>query len=167
MTRSSAFAPVVGPATRVLILGSLPGAASLRAAEYYAHPRNGFWWLIGAVIGAELAALPYAERLEALGRARVGLWDTIGSASRRGSLDSAIRDAEAADLANLVAQLPELRAIGFNGAKAAAIGRRQLIGATHATLIDLPSSSPAHARPLEEKLRRWSELALFLSEARA
>ena len=102
----------------MLILGSLPGAASLRAAQYYAHPRNGFWWLIGAVIGAELAALPYAERLEALGRARVGLWDTIGSASRRGSLDSAIRDAEAADLVTS-SRSSRTRAIGFNGAKAA------------------------------------------------
>ena len=120
--RARAFAPVAGRGTRLLILGSLPGAASLRAGQYYAHPQNGFWRLIGAVIGRDLAALPYPDRLAALPPAGVGLWDVIASAERPGSVDAAIRDPEPADLAALVAGLPALRAVGFNGATAARSG---------------------------------------------
>lgn len=122
--RARAFAPVAGPGTRVLILGSLPGVASLAAGQYYAHPRNAFWRLAGAVIGADLAGLAYDARLAALRGAGLGLWDVIASAERVGSLDAAIRNPERADVAALVATLPDLRAVAFNGAKAAAIGRR-------------------------------------------
>jgi hypoxanthine-DNA glycosylase len=162
--RSHAFAPVVGDGVRVLVLGSLPGTASLAAGQYYAHPRNAFWRLIGAVIGANLAALPYPERLAALTAARVGLWDVVASAERPGSGDAAIRQAEAADLEALVARLPALRAIGFNGATAARIGRRQLgKPGMGLTLLDLPSSSPAHAgMPFAAKLARWKALGGYL-----
>ncbi len=146
------------------MLGSLPGEASLAAARYYAHPQNQFWRLIGAAIGRDdLAALAYDERLAALLGAGVGLWDTIASATRRGSLDQAIRDAEPAALPALIATLSDLRAIAFNGAKSAAIGRMALAG-SHLTLIDLPSSSPAHAgMPFAEKARRWRVVADFLT----
>ena len=102
--RARAFAPVAPPGTRLLILGSLPGEASLRAGQYYAHPQNGFWRLIGAAIGREIAALPYPDRLAALAAAGVGLWDVVASAERPGSADAAIRDPEHADLAGLVAR---------------------------------------------------------------
>jgi hypoxanthine-DNA glycosylase len=159
--RARAFAPVAGPETRLLILGSLPGAASLRAGQYYAHPRNGFWRLIGAAIGREIADLGYRERLAALEAAGVGLWDVIVSAARPGSADAAIRAPEHADLAALVARLPALRAVAFNGGTAARVGRRRLGTAGHRlTLIDLPSSSPAYAAMrFEAKRRRWARLA--------
>ena len=159
---SHGFAPVVDALTRVLILVSLPGEASLKAAQYYAHPRNAFWRLVGTVAGVELAALPYEARLEAVLAHRAGLWDVIASAQRKGSLDAAIRTPEAADLIALTSRLPDLRAIAFNGATAARHGRRLLQGATGAALIDLPSSSPAHARPFEEKLARWRALEPYL-----
>ena len=126
--RAQAFGPAIDAGRAVLVLGSLPGAESLRRGEYYAHRQNAFWRLIGAVVGVDLAALPYPARLEALAAARVGLWDVVASAVRPGSGDAAIRDAVHADLAGLVAGLPELRAIGFNGATAARIGRRSLYG---------------------------------------
>lgn len=162
--RKFAFAPVVAPGTRVLILGSLPGEASLAAGRYYAHPQNRFWELAGAVIGREeLPALGYEQRLEALLAAGVGLWDTLSSARRGGSLDAAIREAEHAPLADLVARLPGLRAIGFNGGTAARIGRKSLAGAP-LTLIDLPSSSPAYAAmALADKRARWLVLQGFLA----
>lgn len=162
--RHRAFAPVVSPQVRVLVLGSLPGAASLAAGRYYAHPQNRFWQLMGSVIRQEnLPDLPYDERLDALLGAGVGLWDTIASAVRTGSLDSAIRAAEEAPLRALVGGLPALRAVGFNGAKAAQIGRRVLEGSGLA-LIDLPSSSPAHAAmALATKRERWLALAEFLA----
>ena len=158
--RRVGFAPVVDAHTRLLILGSLPGDASLAADQYYAHPRNGFWRLTGGVIGRDLVDLAYPQRLEALKAAGIGLWDVIITAHRAGSLDAAIRDPEFADLPGLIATLPELRAVAFNGATAARTGRRTLTGATDTlTLIDLPSSSPAHARPLAEKAQGWVRLA--------
>jgi hypoxanthine-DNA glycosylase len=158
----SCFPPVIRPDTRLLLLGSLPGAMSLAAQRYYANPRNQFWRLTGAVIGRDLEALDYEARLEALQGAGIGLWDTVAAATRKGSLDQAIRLHEASDLEGLAATLPELRAIGFNGGKSAAIGRAQLAGRPDLTLVDLPSSSPAFTRPLEEKLERWLELRRFL-----
>lgn len=160
--RKAAFAPVVDARTRLLILGSLPGDASLKEAQYYAHPQNAFWRLIGGVIGRDLAALPYAERLEALMAARVGLWDVIAGAERQGSLDGAIRNAETADLLQLIAGLPELRAVAFNGGVAARIGRRSL-RETALTLIDLPSSSPAFTKPFAEKAEAWSALRAVIT----
>jgi len=163
LTRKSAFAPVVSPGTRVLILGSLPGDASLAAERYYAHPQNRFWHLVGAVIGREdLPALGYEARLAALDEAGIGLWDTVASAVRPGSLDAAIRDAEHAPLGELIATLPALRAVAFNGGTSARIGRKLLADAA-AELIDLPSSSPAYAAlPFAEKLERWLALGKFL-----
>src|SRR5687767_12849782 len=160
--RKSAFPPIVAPDTRVLILGSLPGEASLAAGRYYAHPQNQFWRLIGGVIGCELHSLAYDARLDALREAGVGLWDTVASALRQGSLDGALREVESAALCGLIATLPALRAVGFNGATSARLGRRAL-GATALALIDLPSSSPAYAAmPFVEKAQIWGRLREFL-----
>ena len=146
----------------MLILGSLPGEVSLAEQRYYAHPQNLFWRLVGHAIGADLPALDYHARLDALRAARIALWDTVASATRSGSLDAAIRDAEHAPLADLVATLPDLRAVAFNGRKSAAIGRPQLADSGLA-LIDLPSSSPAYASmPYADKERLWARLADFL-----
>jgi hypoxanthine-DNA glycosylase len=156
------FPPVVDSATRVLVLGSLPGEESLARAQYYANPRNQFWRLIGAVVGSDLAALPYQARLAALLEAGVGLWDTVGSATRRGSLDGNIRDYRANDLATLVRSLPKLRAVGFNGGKSAAIGLKPLTAGPDLALVPLPSSSPAYTLPFEAKLAEWLKLRAFL-----
>ena len=157
------FPPVADARTRVLVLGSLPGEESLARSQYYANPRNHFWRLIGAVTGIDLAALPYEQRLEALLGAGVGLWDTVGSATRRGSLDGAIRLDRANDLAALAASLSGLRAVGFNGGKSASLGMPRLEGRTDLALLPLPSSSPAYTRPFEEKLVEWMRLAPYLS----
>jgi len=158
----SAFAPIVDDRTRVLILGSLPGDASLKAAQYYAHPRNAFWPLIGELLGEALPPLSYEDRLDRLKARGVGLWDVIASAERSGSLDAAIRSPEAADLQGLVARLPLLSAVAFNGGLAAKLGRRILADMESITLIDLPSSSPAHAISLSAKAESWAILSDFL-----
>ncbi|MDO8295150.1 MAG: DNA-deoxyinosine glycosylase [Caulobacter sp.] len=165
-TRKRGFPPVVAADTRLLVLGSLPGEASLAAGRYYAHPQNAFWRLMGEVIGEDIAALPYDGRLAALLRHRVGLWDVVGEATRPGSLDTAIRDATHNDLAALVATLPALRMAAFNGGKAARDGRRLL--AAHEDrlrLLTLPSSSPAHASlRFAEKAAVWHELRAVLAD---
>lgn len=162
MARKSSFPAVIAPDTRVLVLGSLPGEKSLAAQRYYAHPQNRFWHLIGRVVGRELGPLDYEARLAALLAAGVGLWDTVASARRAGSLDAAIREAEPNPLAELAAALPELRAVGFNGATAARFGMPRLAGRGLA-LLPLPSSSPAHARmSLAEKEKLWAALGDFL-----
>lgn len=147
----------------MLVLGSLPGEASLAAGQYYAHPRNQFWPLIAAVIDApDLPSLNYAERLKQLTRRGVALWDTVASARREGSLDTAIRDAAGTDLAGLIDSLPLLRAVAFNGAKSTAIGRTALAGRDLA-LLALPSSSPAYAAlSFERKRVAWLALREFL-----
>lgn len=147
----------------MLVLGSLPGEKSLAVQRYYAHPQNRFWHLIGGVIGIELEPLGYERRLEALIAAKVGLWDTVASAHRPGSLDASIREAEHNPLADLTASLPELRAVGFNGKTSAKIGMPQLVH-TGLALIPLPSSSPAHASMrLAEKEKLWGLLRDFLA----
>lgn len=160
MTRHASFAPIVDAATRVLIFGSLPGVASLAAGRYYAHPQNAFWRLVGGAIGVDLASLGYDARLAALLAAGVGLWDVVASARRPGSLDAALRDIERHDLAALVATLPALRLVAFNGKTAAAIGTRALPRATpHLTL---PSSSPAYTLPLAAKAAAWAAVGAAL-----
>jgi hypoxanthine-DNA glycosylase len=165
--RKSSFPPVVAPDTRVLVLGSLPGERSLAERRYYAHPRNRFWHLLSPVTGVDLVSLGYEERLAALLQARIGLWDTVASALRRGSLDTAIREERHNPLAELVASLPELRAVAFNGAKSAAIGVPLLAGSGLA-LLRLPSSSPANASVVPaEKEKLWGALRDFLDGAGA
>ena len=153
--------PIARPSARLFILGSLPGDASLAAGQYYAHPQNQFWRLLGMVVGEDLHRMDYAARLGRLAEHRIGLWDVIGSAVRRGSLDQAIRDANHNRVEHLVRDFPELRAIAFNGGTSAATGRK-MIGAEHdLTLIDLPSSSPANTRPFAEKAAAWEQLRPF------
>ena len=97
MVRKSSFPPVVAPDTQVLLLGSLPGERSLQAQRYYAHPQNRFWHLIGKVIGVALEPLDYDARLAVLLGAKVGIWDTVASAQRIGSLDAACREGKAVE----------------------------------------------------------------------
>lgn len=160
--RHASFAPHVAPDTRLLILGSLPGARSLAERQYYAHPTNRFWQLVGGVIDRPLAMLPYAERLAALRAAKIGLWDVIRSAERRTSSDSHIREADPHDLAALVAHLQDLSMVAFNGGKAAAIGRRQLPPLGNLAIVDLPSSSAANTIGFAAKLERWLALRAAL-----
>jgi hypoxanthine-DNA glycosylase len=160
--RKASFPPVVAPNTRVLILGSLPGERSLAEQRYYAHPRNLFWRLVGEVIGADLDALAYEARLAVVLAEGIGLWDTVASATRRGSLDAAIREAEHNPLTDLAATLRELRAVAFNGATSAKIGMPAL-ARSGVALLPLPSSSPANASvPYAEKLRLWRAIGEFL-----
>ena len=151
------FPPVVDQRTQLLILGSLPGEASLAVGQYYGNPRNAFWTLMEGVIDTPLVPLAYEDRLADLLDHRVGLWDVMNEARREGSLDASIRDPAANDLLALIDTLPALRLVAFNGGTAAKLGAR-LVGDRVAT-IALPSSSPAHAAMrLEQKAQAWTAL---------
>jgi TDG/mug DNA glycosylase family protein len=160
--RKEGLPPIANADARLFILGSLPGDASLSAGRYYAHPTNQFWRLVGQAIGEELHSLPYEERLARLAERRIGLWDVIASANRRGSLDQSIRSADHNRVEQLMQDFPDLQALAFNGSTAAAAGRRLLGANDRLRLIDLPSSSAANARPFAEKSRAWSILAQFV-----
>jgi len=155
---------------RVLVLGSMPGAASLQAAQYYAHPRNRFWPLMAALTGID-ATTPYLERLRALQLAGVGLWDVIGQCQRTGSLDTAIvRGSEVPNpLPTLIAGLPRLAAIACNGATAHRAFVRWVqpqldLRAAALPVWSLPSTSPANAGwPLGRLRAAWQPLADVLA----
>jgi hypoxanthine-DNA glycosylase len=160
MTFKRCFPPVVDAQTRVLILGSLPGEASLAQQQYYAHKQNKFWKLVGDVIGRDLVGMDYVTRLDTLLQIHIGLWDVVAEARRVGSLDSQIRDHAGNDLIALIDTLPSLVTIAFNGGAAAKIGVKALgERADHFRLLRLPSSSPAYASvPYTEKLAIWRQL---------
>jgi hypoxanthine-DNA glycosylase len=162
--RKAAFGLVADANTRLLVLGSLPGVQSLERQQYYAHPGNGFWTLMGLVTDTDLRTLPYAERLETLRAHRIGLWDVIADATRAGSLDSAIRDPRLRDLATVAATLPALKAIAFNGGTAAKLGLRQLgAEAARYEIVTLLSSSGACAVKAEVKRTDWLRLRAALT----
>ena len=154
---------MVDDQTRVLILGSLPGEISLARAQYYANPRNQFWRLLAAVSGRDMPD-DYGARLAALRAIHIGLWDVVGSAERTGSLDGAIRKATPNPLGDLVASLPRLKAVAFNGGRASATGAAALAGQPGLVILPLPSSSPAYTLSFELKLARWQALAPFLPD---
>ncbi len=156
-SRLSGLPPVAGPGTRLLLLGSFPGAASLAARQYYAHPRNQFWPLLSELLGVDLRALSYARRLRCLRARGLGLWDVYGACERRGSLDANIRCASPNDLQVLVRRLPRLQGIAHNGGESARSLRitRDLAPRSWR----LPSSSPANASwSFERKLAAWREV---------
>ncbi len=152
--RLKGFPPVIDERVHTLILGSFPSEASLAAGQYYAHPRNQFWTILGRVLGEPLAELPYEDRLARVLAHRVGIWDVLGACEREGSADSAIRNRAPNDFARLHSLAPRLERVVFNGQTAgrfAPFFRR----AGFATAV-APSTSPAHAgRTLAQKLALW------------
>ena len=146
--------PVVDADTRLIVLGSFPGVASLRAQQYYGHPRNHFWAILGALWQVDLMSADYPRRLAAARARGLGLWDVYASCSREGSLDSAIVDAQLNDLASLTRIAPGLRAIVHNGGESArAMRHTRALGLP---VLRLPSTSPANASwSFEKKLAAW------------
>ena len=152
----TALPPILSRDTRVLILGSFPGVASLQAQQYYAHPRNRFWPIMGRLLGQPLPEMAYGDRTRCLLDHGIGLWDVYATCIRPGSLDSAIRDAVLNDLASLPARAPALRLVIHNGAESAR--RMREVEALGLPAVRLPSTSPANARlGLDAKLVLWRE----------
>jgi TDG/mug DNA glycosylase family protein len=160
--RVRSFAPIAGRGARVLILGSMPGVASLKAKQYYAHPQNGFWPIMGKLLGFDPSAA-YLRREQALRAAHIAVWDVLHSCVRAGSLDSRIENEIANDFAAFFRVHRHITHVFFNGSKAAASYRRhvrpELGRALRGRVLHctrLPSTSPAHAAlSYKRKLAAW------------
>ena len=147
--------PIIDRAASTLVLGSFPSEASLAAQQYYGHRQNQFWRLLGALLEEPLPEMDYADRKTALHRAGIAVWDVYACCERSGSLDSAIRGAQANDFGRLKIVAPNLRRICFNGRTAARFeGHFAELG--YATAV-LPSSSPAYTLAFEKKLAVWKD----------
>lgn len=158
--RINSFPPVADSSAKILILGSMPGEASLQTGQYYAHPRNAFWKIMAEIIGFK-RDMPYKERLQALKQSGIALWDVMHSCHRKGSLDSAIEidSIEVNDFETFFAAHPGIRLVCFNGAAAEQCYKKHAlrngweINIPH---IRLPSTSPAHASlSSAEKIEVW------------
>ena len=157
MTRLVGLPPVIGPQTRLLVLGSFPGVASLRAQQYYGHPQNQFWKILSALWSVDLVGMGYEDRVGTVRERGLGIWDVYGACEREGSLDSAIRHAELNDFAWLQRQCPRLQAVVHNGGESYRHARHtQALGVP---VHRLPSTSPANASwSLERKLVVWRDV---------
>ena len=166
MARVQSFAPVIGERPRILILGSMPGVASLDAVQYYAHPRNVFWPIMAELFSIDASA-DYAQRIAQISEAPVILWDTLRRCYRPGSLDSSIaRDSvEANEIPALLDEYPGVRAVACNGASSANYFRKLVLARISPSieLLQMPSTSPANAAMnFEQKLAAWCRLLEFI-----
>jgi TDG/mug DNA glycosylase family protein len=163
------FAPIANRAARVLVLGSMPGAASLLVNRYYAHPHNAFWPIMGELFGAG-PALAYEKRMLTLKRAGIALWDVMASCVREGSLDSAIDEASIVpnDFAAFFDAHPRVTHVFFNGTKAENCFSRYVrphLAERGLAFTRLPSTSPAHASlSLPQKVKAWQAVAHALKK---
>jgi TDG/mug DNA glycosylase family protein len=162
VSRVRGFPPISAADAEVLILGSMPGRASLDAQQYYAHPRNAFWPIMAMSCGFDPAA-GYAQRCASLVARRIAVWDVLQSCSRQGSLDAAI-DASSVrvnDFGAFFAAHPGVRRVLFNGATAERLYRRHVLprlppASAALACVRLPSTSPAHAAMTHaQKTARW------------
>jgi hypoxanthine-DNA glycosylase len=168
VARVQSFAPIVGKHPRILILGSMPGIASLEAVQYYAHPRNAFWPIMAELFDID-ATTDYAQRIAQISQQPVVLWDTLKRCYRPGSLDSAIaRDSvEANDIPALLQRHTQIKAVACNGATSANYFRKlvlpELAASCDIELLKMPSTSPANAgMTYAQKLAAWRRLLDYI-----
>ncbi|MCK9200496.1 MAG: DNA-deoxyinosine glycosylase [Gallionella sp.] len=163
MAKVRCFPPIADERARILILGSMPGRESLRANQYYAHPRNAFWPIMGEIAGA-MPALPYEQRTLKLRAAGIALWDVLASCIRPGSLDADIApdSIHPNDFAAFFEKHPHIERVYFNGTMAEHSFRKHVLPHLDhlpLQLERLPSTSPANASlRFEQKLEAWKTI---------
>lgn len=154
------FKPIVNKDTKILILGSFPGVKSLSARQYYAHPQNQFWKTLSDILKIELASIPYKEKVKALLKNGIGLWDMVNSCSRAGSSDTSIRNSRLNDIEDIIKRYSNIRAIFFNGHTSQKLFIRS--GCVYSNNHYLPSTSPAHTAGYQNKKKRWSKILKYM-----
>lgn len=159
--RISSFPPLINSQSEIIILGSIPGVKSLEKQQYYAHPQNKFWKIIFELLNEDFTT-DYSERLEVLKKHHIALWDVIDSCERKGSLDSEIRNEEANQIAELLEEHPNVKAIFCNGGKSFK-NLQKLLGKNYRLPVFLlPSTSPLHTVSFEKKREEWKVILDFL-----
>lgn len=163
MAMLRSFEPVIGTDPKILILGSMPGVASLEAAQYYAHPRNQFWPIMGELLHISWPQ-EYDRKIAELKQQPIILWDSLGACKRQGSLDSAIVDAQPNDVPGLLNENPGIKLIAFNGRASEQYFLRFFKKLDlKIQQLPLPSTSPANARySYQQKLTAWQKLLEYL-----
>ncbi|MDD2339297.1 MAG: DNA-deoxyinosine glycosylase [Methanosarcina sp.] len=151
--KKQGFPAVIDENTEILILGSLPGDVSIRKNQYYGHPGNDFWRLIGSIIGKDLQGMNYQNRLETLKRNKIGLWDVFKAGKRDGSEDAKIKDEEINQFSMLKEISPNLKLVLFNGKKSGEY--EPILKAMGYETKVLPSSSGANRRSLKNRKAGW------------
>jgi hypoxanthine-DNA glycosylase len=159
--RISSFPPLIDSQSEILILGSIPGVKSLEMQQYYAHPQNKFWKIIFELFNENFTE-DYMERVTILKKHHIALWDVIDSCERKGSLDSEIKNEEANQIAELVEQHPNIKAIFCNGGKSFKNLQKVLGKNYKLPIILLPSTSPLHTVSFDKKLEEWLKILKFL-----
>lgn len=154
----TSFPPITSPEIEILILGSIPGDRSIAENEYYGHPRNRFWQLLARLTNSETPE-NYSDKKHLLLQNRIALWDVAHKANRKGSLDSAIKNAEPNDIQDFIVRHPDLKTIGYNGLKAEALYDRFFERKAEINYYSLPSTSPANAGcSIDQLFHRWRVL---------
>lgn len=155
------FAPIIPSEPRILILGSLPGDLSIAKNQYYAHPQNRFWKLLFALFEQEYSSI-YTVQINLLQQNQIALWDVCASALRPGSMDTAISEVIPNNIPNLIARLPHLRIIAFNGQKAEKLHDKYFQRLPDLEYLTLPSTSPANAQfKIERLIDYWKSLIII------
>lgn len=165
MSMITSFEPVANNSAHILILGSMPGAASLKANQYYAHPRNAFWRIMARIFNF-YADAPYETRVEALKASGVAIWDVLRSCVRPGSLDSSIEAGSRIpnNFSSFFKNHSNIKLVGFNGAEAEKCFSKYVqsnLSTNDISFVCLPSSSPANTITLEKKIEAWEKLLVL------
>lgn len=167
--RHYSMEPIIGPGAHVLILGSMPGHVSLMQQQYYANPRNQFWRILSALFGEKAEFNDYNEKCAFLVQHRIALWDSIYQCTRKGSLDSAIKDEEPNDILNLLNKHLDIRLVAFNGSKSLSVFKKHIgfdiLKIKDVSHVQLPSSSPTPSRypkSLDDKIHDWQVIRNYL-----
>lgn len=160
--RIFSFPPLIDSLSQVLVLGSIPGAKSLEKNQYYAHPQNQFWKIMCDLLGVNYTTV-YTERLELIQQHNIALWDIIESCERQGSLDATIKNERIQNLPMVLDGAPRLRGICCNGQKAYKTTLKIIGKDFSLPIISLPSTSPLHTIPYQEKLQKWEILLQFIT----
>lgn len=150
------FPPFVNDATEILILGTMPGIASLEKQEYYAHPRNHFWKIIYTIFGELPVSVHFEEKIKLLKKNNIGIWDVLENCERKGSLDIHIKNHKPNDFENLFKQYPNIKKIIFNGKESQRYFIKNFGQIKDITYYVMPSTSPANTMSFENKLKNWS-----------
>ncbi|MDC8099370.1 DNA-deoxyinosine glycosylase [Chryseobacterium rhizosphaerae] len=159
--RISSFLPLIDMQSEILILGSIPGVKSLEKQQYYGHPQNKFWKIVFELLNEEFTE-DYVERINILKKYHIALWDVIDSCERKGSLDSEIKNEEANQIAELLEEYPNIRAIFCNGGKSYKSLQKLLGKKYRLPVFLLPSTSPLHTISFEKKYEEWKKILEFL-----